>query len=131
MVSIYGMFATPGDVIEQMSAFAGVLPPGCNFVKRLIEESSSEAVPRIGQQCGNRPAADLSIQTVDAGRRRQVGSPSAGNDPFVGRIEGQPHHDTSTTSVGMRLPAIGAGASCVYRSNRAKLIPPIRDSLQY
>ena len=28
MVSIYGMFATPGDVITQMSAFAGVLPPG-------------------------------------------------------------------------------------------------------
>jgi membrane protein len=28
MVSIYGMFATPGDVIKQMSAFAGVLPPG-------------------------------------------------------------------------------------------------------
>lgn len=28
MVSIYGMFATPGDVINQMSAFAGVLPPG-------------------------------------------------------------------------------------------------------
>jgi membrane protein len=28
MVSIYGMFATPGDVIDQMSAFAGVLPPG-------------------------------------------------------------------------------------------------------
>jgi membrane protein len=27
-VSIYGMFATPGDVIKQMSAFAGVLPPG-------------------------------------------------------------------------------------------------------
>jgi membrane protein len=27
-VSIYGMFATPGDVIQQMSAFAGVLPPG-------------------------------------------------------------------------------------------------------
>src|SRR3984893_18413634 len=28
MVSIYGMFATPGDVIKQMNAFAGVLPPG-------------------------------------------------------------------------------------------------------
>jgi membrane protein len=28
MVSIYGMFATPGDVISQMSAFSGVLPPG-------------------------------------------------------------------------------------------------------
>jgi membrane protein len=28
MVSIYGMFATPSDVIKQMSAFAGVLPPG-------------------------------------------------------------------------------------------------------
>jgi membrane protein len=28
MVSIYGMFATPGDVIKQMSAFSGVLPPG-------------------------------------------------------------------------------------------------------
>ncbi len=28
MVSIYGMFATPGDVVMQMSAFAGVLPPG-------------------------------------------------------------------------------------------------------
>ena len=28
IVSIYGMFATPGDVIKQMSAFAGVLPPG-------------------------------------------------------------------------------------------------------
>ena len=28
MVSIYGMFATPADVIKQMSAFAGVLPPG-------------------------------------------------------------------------------------------------------
>jgi membrane protein len=28
LVSIYGMFATPGDVIKQMSAFAGVLPPG-------------------------------------------------------------------------------------------------------
>jgi membrane protein len=28
MVSIYGMFSTPGDVIKQMSAFAGVLPPG-------------------------------------------------------------------------------------------------------
>ena len=28
MVSIYGMFATPGDVIKQMSAFGGVLPPG-------------------------------------------------------------------------------------------------------
>lgn len=28
MVSIYGMFATPGDVIKQMSGFAGVLPPG-------------------------------------------------------------------------------------------------------
>jgi membrane protein len=28
MVSIYGIFATPGDVINQMSAFAGVLPPG-------------------------------------------------------------------------------------------------------
>jgi membrane protein len=27
-VSIYGMFATPGDVIKQMSSFAGVLPPG-------------------------------------------------------------------------------------------------------
>ena len=28
MVSIYGLFATPGDVIGQMKAFAGVLPPG-------------------------------------------------------------------------------------------------------
>jgi membrane protein len=28
LVSIYGMFATPRDVIEQMNAFAGVLPPG-------------------------------------------------------------------------------------------------------
>ena len=28
MVSIYGMFATPGDVIKQMSDFAGILPPG-------------------------------------------------------------------------------------------------------
>jgi membrane protein len=28
MVSIYGIFATPGDVIKQMGAFAGVLPPG-------------------------------------------------------------------------------------------------------
>jgi membrane protein len=28
MVSIYGLFATPGDVINQMSGFAGVLPPG-------------------------------------------------------------------------------------------------------
>jgi membrane protein len=28
MVSIYGMFATPGDVIDQMKSFAGVLPPG-------------------------------------------------------------------------------------------------------
>lgn len=28
MVSVYGIFATPGDVIEQMSSFAGVLPPG-------------------------------------------------------------------------------------------------------
>jgi membrane protein len=28
LVSIYGMFATPGDVIKQMSSFAGVLPPG-------------------------------------------------------------------------------------------------------
>ena len=28
MVSIYGMFATPGDVIKQMSDFAGLLPPG-------------------------------------------------------------------------------------------------------
>jgi membrane protein len=28
MVSIYGMFATPGDVINQMSSFAGILPPG-------------------------------------------------------------------------------------------------------
>jgi membrane protein len=27
-VSIYGMFATPSDVIGQMTAFAGVLPPG-------------------------------------------------------------------------------------------------------
>ena len=27
-VSIYGMFATPTDVAHQMSAFAGVLPPG-------------------------------------------------------------------------------------------------------
>jgi uncharacterized BrkB/YihY/UPF0761 family membrane protein len=27
MVPIYGLFATPGDVIKQMSAFAGVLPP--------------------------------------------------------------------------------------------------------
>jgi membrane protein len=27
-VSIYGIFSTPGDVIQQMSAFAGVLPPG-------------------------------------------------------------------------------------------------------
>jgi len=27
-VSIYGMFATPSDVIDQMTAFAGVLPPG-------------------------------------------------------------------------------------------------------
>ena len=26
MVSIYGLFATPGDVIRQMSAFSGVLP---------------------------------------------------------------------------------------------------------
>ncbi len=26
-VSIYGMFATPGDVIKHMSAFSGVLPP--------------------------------------------------------------------------------------------------------
>jgi membrane protein len=28
MVSIYGMFSTPGDVIQQMGAFADVLPPG-------------------------------------------------------------------------------------------------------
>ena len=28
MVSIYGLFATPADVINHMSAFAGVLPPG-------------------------------------------------------------------------------------------------------
>jgi membrane protein len=28
MVSVYGMFATPRDVIQQMSAFSGVLPPG-------------------------------------------------------------------------------------------------------
>jgi membrane protein len=28
MVSIYGLFATPGDVIKQMGGFAGVLPPG-------------------------------------------------------------------------------------------------------
>jgi membrane protein len=28
MVSVYGIFATPGDVIEQMKSFAGVLPPG-------------------------------------------------------------------------------------------------------
>jgi len=27
-VSIYGMFATPSDVIQQMSTFSGVLPPG-------------------------------------------------------------------------------------------------------
>jgi membrane protein len=27
-VSVYGMFATPSDVIKQMSAFAGILPPG-------------------------------------------------------------------------------------------------------
>lgn len=27
-VSIYGMFTNPGDVIKQMSAFSGVLPPG-------------------------------------------------------------------------------------------------------
>jgi membrane protein len=27
-VSLYGMFSTPGNVINQMSAFAGVLPPG-------------------------------------------------------------------------------------------------------
>jgi membrane protein len=27
-VSIYGMFTTPADVIKQMGAFAGVLPPG-------------------------------------------------------------------------------------------------------
>jgi membrane protein len=28
LVSIYGLFATPADVIKQMSAFSGVLPPG-------------------------------------------------------------------------------------------------------
>jgi membrane protein len=28
LVSVYGIFATPGDVIEQMKSFAGVLPPG-------------------------------------------------------------------------------------------------------
>jgi membrane protein len=28
MVSVYGMFATPHDVIQQMSAFSGVLPAG-------------------------------------------------------------------------------------------------------
>ncbi len=27
-VSIYGMFATPGDVVRQMGAFSGILPPG-------------------------------------------------------------------------------------------------------
>jgi len=45
MVSIYGIFATPGDVIDQMKAFAGVLPPGVWD----IFNTSLQSITRTGQ----------------------------------------------------------------------------------
>jgi membrane protein len=45
MVSLYGMFATPGDVIDQMKAFAGVLPPGVWD----IFNTSLQSITRTGQ----------------------------------------------------------------------------------
>lgn len=43
-VSIYGIFASPGDVIRDMNAFAGILPPGTwDIFSKQLQEVASHA----------------------------------------------------------------------------------------